>query len=153
MFLTSAVDQGRQAMRADPQTPPGRAAGEQYCIFLGRAAAKATLRHNRRRPAGLMLLRCGIIESNGLLSLDRQGTSRADCQAEAGAIAERIADHVRLAVQDLDCPFSARRNAQAASVAQFLVDTYDVAQDHFAEPPRYVVGASVGQHRVGYLAP
>ena len=66
----------------------------------------------------------------GLALLDRQGAFGTHGEAEAGAVAELLFDHVRLAVDDLDGALGARRHAQAAAGALLFIDPHDAADRH-----------------------
>jgi hypothetical protein len=64
--------------------------------------------------------------------LDGERALRAFSQAGAQTVAVFFGNNPRLTVHKLDCTFSARGHASAASVAQLIVDSYDLSFEFHA---------------------
>jgi hypothetical protein len=75
-------------------------------------------------------LRCRLVERHRLPLLDAERPGGTDCQTEASPIAQFIADNPRFAVHDLNGPLGTRGDTQPATVAQLLVNAYNLAFDH-----------------------
>jgi hypothetical protein len=128
--------QGRQTVRADPQALAFVPAGEKNRPVFACSAAEAGLGHVRLASLALQLLSSALVKSHRLALFDGQGSSWAYPQAEPCPIAQRIAHHVRLPIEQHNSPFSARGHTGAAAVAQFLINLDDLAFCQSRLPPK-----------------
>jgi len=78
----------------------------------------------------LLLVGGLLIKVGRLALLQRQRSGRAHAQAEAGTVAQVVADDPGLAVHQLDSPLGARSHAGTAAIAQFFVDFHDLSLAH-----------------------
>jgi hypothetical protein len=75
------------------------------------------------------------VKGHCLSFLDSQRTSRADGKAKASAIAQFVAHDASLTVDDFDSPLGARGHTETTTVAQCLINAYDLSLHHSSSQP------------------
>jgi hypothetical protein len=124
------MNQLGQATGANPEAFSPLAAGEQHPSLLASSTEVAGLLDVKLASSLSLDFGRALIERNRFSHLNRERSGGADPNAKASTIAQLFTHYLGLAVNHDDGPFSTRRDACAATVAQFLVDTYNL--------PRYL---------------
>src|SRR5665647_854295 len=128
----STVDQGGEALDAHPGALALLAAREEDGVVLAASAVEALLFDGDTggQLCRHLLGRGLFVELGRFALLDGERPLRADGQAEAGAVAELLLHDLGLAVDDLDGALGAGSDAEAAPVAELLIDVDDAADCH-----------------------